>query len=229
MATGSESSVEVSAGASLTEMNASLAVAELGAIGTFIESTPRRAISLEAIESVHLVADHSTPTFAFVGGAIRRIGRNAIGNDFERLGVGLALSLRGDRTGGGVGASLSFGQVSLGGMGLAVHLDAYVFDLGALPSSGVLLVDLGYVASPFTHLAPPPPEPPPIETAPPPAGPPCANEQAIADALARHRKAAVAACNAGLMSCEDEHDRVVVLGADLARCRAGDPVEAPHD
>jgi hypothetical protein len=220
---------EVSAAASITTINTAAALTETASAGYFFASGRRQALAAEVFEAVSLIGDGSTPTFGFVGAAVRAVDRRRsygfASMEFLRLGAGLAFASDGHMLSTGLGATASFGLTNSEGSGFSVHLDAYAFDLNAITGPDkVIIVGLGYVFSPISGTRAAPTResaiPQTLHGA-------CPYEDRYVDALnlAEHR--AKEACTVQGSECEPAKLRAVMLAGRLAACRDGHDVGPP--
>jgi hypothetical protein len=237
LASGQEASLEIAGGSILSTFSmASPTFSETGEYGHYVASSTKQALSIEVIEKLNVVMDHVTPEFGMIGGGLRRIGRRNVDRfhaiDFERVSVGLAAMSRGSNLDTGLGAGAAFGFMTFGGSGLAVSVDAYLFDARDIAGPNKLIViSLGYVYSPITGARA---GTPPAEWTPPPrresTRPACGNAKAFEGALIKYRKRAVDVCNKGPSTeCNTEKDIVIRLNANLSACLEGDDVGFPPE
>lgn len=233
LADGSEASIELSTGPTMTSFAPlALALSQTGAYGRFVASSSDQAVSVEGVEKLGVVLDGVTPSFGFLGGGVRRVGHGFGSIDFERISTGVALTSRGSDLDAGIGAELAIGFLNASGSGLGVNAEAYFFNVSHFTGPDRLfVVSLGYVYSPFTGMRPAPASSPrpPAPPAPLPSGEPCRDLAAYRAALIEHRKKAVDACNAARADeCKSEHDTVVDLDQKMEHCEQGQDVGPPR-
>ena len=243
LADGVEGSIDVSAGGTFTQFATSLVVSETGAIGHYFTSSPRQAFSVEAVETIDVVIDSTTPQFGLLAVGLRRLGRQRLGGiralNFERFSAGLALVSRGATLATGVGVELGGGTLSFCGSGLDMHVDGYFFGRPDAPGvDAMITVSLGYIYSPRVgaHRSEMAAEPTPVPPAPSapvtPKGPPCVEREHIEAALATQRRRSVAACNAArddtsrVDECNREWSASLALRSKLDACLAGEDPDA---
>jgi hypothetical protein len=235
LAEGPEATLVTSVGPSISSFSIAPALSETGACGWFIASSTKQALSVEAIEKLNVVLDHTTPQFGMLGAGLRRVGRRSgkgFGSvDYERIALGAALTSRGSNLDAGIALELAFGFLTYKGGGLSLSLEAYAFDTGDLMGPDkAFVIGLGYAFSPMTGMrasplvAAPAPEPRRL------AKEPCADVGAYRSVLVIRRRAAVDVCNQGNSpACEGERAAVMSLVSRLDACLAGDDVGPPTE
>jgi hypothetical protein len=204
--------------------------------GRCVASSQQQALSVQAVGKANLVFDRVTPEFGSLGIGLRRTGRRAgtgFGSvDYERISTGVTFMSRGSNLDVGLGFELALGFLTFKGSGLAVSLDAYLFEPTNMTGpETVFAVGLGYVHSPVTGLRASVPR---VRTVPvhrdSNGSTGCPHLSAYREALARERKNAVTTCNAqDVAACEVSRARVLALSSGLTACEYGENVPAPSE
>lgn len=155
-------SVSAGLGLSISAFNLAPVFSQRASLGGYLSSSPRRALSLEVVESFHLVADRTTPQYGQLGVGLRHLSRperppfGSPGKTtmFQRISVGAAYSFDGYRASLGFATGFSVAYLTGRRGGVSLEATAYVFDHSNLRGNSVVAVELSYVISPLVDRPP---------------------------------------------------------------------------